>query len=272
MSNIVKYGDWTPEQIEKESKELQTNSDFWKPPVGRTAIRFLPPKIGWPSPFVIQHQHFIRLPGKDKPIVFCCPRLHEKKQCLACAKADQLESSGNGRDAQIAKGLRPQKRILANVVVGHGSGENPEEAGVSIYAFGASVYNSLKAIREDAENGGNFLHPETGFNIVIKRVGTGKDDTRYTIMPSRQATKLANMDWIDMQPDLRKMVRVPTTDQQERLLAGEDPKDVWGDDSAAAPKRASSNKGRGKKDDVIDVDAAESTAEDDLFDDELDLD
>ena len=268
---IQEYGDWTPEQIQKETKEIGSGGEFWKAPVGRSTVRFLPPKVGWPSPFVIQHQHFIRLPTQDRPVVFCCPQQHEGKQCLACQKADKMETSGNRKDMDNAKKLRPQKRILANVIV------DPAEANqkVSVFTFGKTVYDQLKSIRADDENGGNFLDPVKGFNMVINRVGTGKDDTRYTVIPARGTSQLANMDWLATQRDLRKMIRIPTVDQQQRLIDGEDPRDVWGDGDgqpydarSKGPKDANGKDGK----DVIDVDDGKRTAEDDLFDDEVDLD
>lgn len=266
---IVQYGEWTPEAMEKESQEISSGGDFWKVPVGRTTVRFLPPKLGWPSPFVIQHQHFIDMPGQ-KQVIFCCPRLHEGKTCLACAKADKMETSGNSRDAKIAQRLRPNKRIMANVVVAP-SKEGTQK--VSVWAFGKQVYEQLKAIREDDTAGGNFLDPIKGFNISVNRKGTGKDDTKYTLMAAREQSKLPNMDWIEVQRDLRKLIRIPTEDQQKRLLDGEDPRDVWGQDSEGGGRRRS----RDEDEDVIDVDDDDSskgkrTAEDDLFDDEVDLD
>jgi len=263
---VVAYGDWSEDQMNKESKEMSSGGDFWKVPVGRTTVRFLPPKIGWPSPFVIQHQHFINMPGVEKAIIFACPKMHESKKCLACEKADKLETSGNSRDAKAAKNLRPSKRVMANVVI---DPKNPENS-VSIWAFGKRVYDALKAIRTDDENGGNFLDPIGGFNIGVLRVGTGKDDTAYTLTPGREQSKLVNMDWIEIQRDLRQLLRIPTVDQQNRLFDGEDPKDVWGDKeevgAPATPKR-------GKKDVIdVDVDDGQRTAEDDLFDDEVDLD
>lgn len=253
---LAKYGEWTPEAMEKESKEISSGGDFWKPPVGRTVVRFLPPKIGWPSPFVIQHQHFIDMPGQ-KQVIFCCPKQHEGKLCLACTKADSLETSGNAKDAAIAKRLRPNKRIMANVIL------DPKDADqkVSVWAFGKKVYDQLKAIREDDAGGGNFLDPIKGFNISVKRVGTGKDDTNYTLTPAREITQIANMEWIEVQTDLRRLVRIPTREQQQRLLDGDDPRDVWGD---------SKDNGRRSRSDEPASDGR--TAEDDLFDDEVDLD
>ncbi len=255
---IVTYGDWSPDQMKRESQEMASGGDFWKAPEGKTSVRFLPPKLGWPSPFVIQHQHFVRMPGQERPVSFCCPREHEKKPCVCCKKADALETSGNSRDERMARNLRPQKRVMANIIV------NPkdETAKPTIWTFGTRVFNQLKSIREDDEGGGNFLDPVKGFNIVVQRKGTGKDDTTYTLIPSRNLTQLANMEWINMQPDLRRLIRIPTVEQQERLLAGEDPKDVWKD----ASKEGKSGSG-GK---VIDVEDS-GNAGDDAFEDEIDI-
>ncbi len=266
---IATYGEWTPEQMEEESKTMSTGGDFFKVPQGNTNVRFLPPKIGWKSPFVIQHQHFIDMPGLDRPVIFCCPKMHQSQKCLACAKADAMEASGNARDERAARRLRPAKRVMANIVV------NPKdpESKVQIYAFGKTVYEQLKAIRENDEGGGNFMDPIKGFTITIKRVGAGKDDTKYTLIAARAITPLANMDWIEVQGDLRRLIRIPTVDQQKRLFDGEDARDVWGDGDGGGSRRSSKPS---DDDDAIDADAVEKpsgkTAENDLFDDEVDLD
>ena len=260
---IVQYGDWTEEQQEKDSKEMSGSGEWWKPPVGKSSVRFLPPKVGWPGPFVVQHQHFINMPGIDRAIIFCCPKMHENKKCLACAKADTLEASGNAKDEKQAQKLRPQKRMMANVVI---NSKKPDSK-VQVWAFGKTIYDQLKAIRQDDENGGNFLDPIKGFNLGLTRTGTGRDDTRYTIISAREQTKLANMDWIEVQKDLRRTVRIPTVEQQERLFDGEDPRDVFGSGRPAA------GNGQSSPSDSIDVDGSEvRTAEDDLYDDEVDVD
>jgi hypothetical protein len=252
---IVDYGGWDLEQAGEEAKEMSTGGDFWKAPVGKTAVRFLPPKKGWPSPFVIMHQHFIRMPGVERPIVFCCPKQHESKRCIACEKADELETSGSRIDVQQARNLRPSKRVMANCVV------DPKnaQAEVVIWGFGVKVFNQLLSIRKDEENGGDFTNPAEGFNVVVERKGTGKDDTEYTCIPGRNRGPIANQDWLTNQKDLRKLIKIPTPEQARRLLDGEDPRDVWSEESRP----------RGG---VIDVDPKQRTAEDDVFDDDIDLD
>ncbi len=272
---LATYGEWTHEQMEKESSEMSTGGDFWKAPVGNTTVRLLPPKLGWKSPFTIQHQHFVPVPGAANKIIFSCPRMHLQQKCLVCLKADQLEESGNSKDVRMAKELRPNKRMLANAVVNvtkEGGGK------LVVWTFGKTVYDQMRAIRESEEGGGNFLDPIKGFNLVVNRVGSGRDDTEYKVIPARNATRLGNMEWIEMQEDLSKLVRIPTVEQQKRLLDGEDPRDVWGD-----PKVDRAHGSLRKRDDASDIDTSaidaastdkkkSPTAEDDLFDNDLDLD
>jgi hypothetical protein len=265
-TSLVEYGTWSPEAMEEESKAIDTKSDFWKVPVGKTVARFMPPLLGWKtnkgSPFSVQHQHFIHMPGIEQVIIFNCPKMHENKFCGGCQRADKLETSGAALDMKMAKKLRPQKRVLANVIIDHRT--NPR---LVIWAFGKTVYDQLKSIRGDDENGGDFLDPSArGFDIVVERKGTGQFDTEYTLTASRNRSPLKDMEWIGMQKDPSQFVHIPTKDQQERLLAGEDPRDVWGEGREDRGRRA-------PREDVIDVDAgpAQRTAEDDLFDDEVDL-
>lgn len=265
---ITSYGDWSPEQMEEESREMAGSGVYWKVPDGRSVVRVLPQKAEWgKSPFLIQHQHFITLPGIPHKIVFCCPKQHEAKTCLACSKAAQLESSSNARDRRAADGLKPNKRVMANVVV------NPKDArsSVQVWTFGKQVYDQLRAIRENPDAGGNFLDPHRGFNLSVRRTGVDLS-TKYAISAARESTPLANMEWLEIQTDLRRLVRIPSVQQQERLFDGEDPRDVWGsDDDDARP--APSQTRRATRDDVIDTQADErNTAEDDLFDDEVDVD
>lgn len=265
---IVEYGDWTPEQMDDEARELGNDGEYWKPPVGSTTIRVLPPKVGWKGPFTIQHQHFVRLPGVEHPVSFCCPLVHAKLECAVCARREQLLATGNKRDAKQAEDLHPQRRVLANIIVG----PKDPNAKVKIWGFGKTVYQMLKQIRENEEAGGNFLDPKRGFNLSVTRVGTTKETTKYTVAASRQTSALANMDWINQQVDLKTKIRLPTLEQQHRLLEGEDPRDVWADDDSARDDSRGS-RSRRRDEDVIDADGVERrSAEDDAFDDEVDVD
>jgi hypothetical protein len=55
--------------------------------------------------------------------------------------------------------------------------------------------------------GGDFTHPEKGYDIKIKRKGTGKNDTEYKVYPMK-AGPLGDLTWIDKQVDLTRFGEV----------------------------------------------------------------
>lgn len=233
MSNLVKYGSYELETAEEEKAELDASgsgADFLKFAVGRTTVRFLPPKLGQRSPFKVVYQHFVKLPGITNPAVFACPRMTRKEPCPACVRADELKATGNPADMDLAKELFPSRRVFANVI----NRAQPED-GPKIAGFGKMVHEQLLAIRADEDSGGDYTHPEEGFDIIVERTGQGKNDTKYTVRAARQSSPLAGeaqqmQDWIDMQHNLDALSRVPTREELAKMFSGES--------NARGPQRA----------------------------------
>lgn len=223
MTNLVKYGSYDLEQAAEEKEELGkggAGADFLKLQTGKNVVRFLPPKVGVRSPFKVVFQHFVKLPGMTNPVTFACPRMTNKQPCPACAKADELKSTGNPADADMARELFASRRVFANVI----SRANPED-GPKILGFGKMVHEQLLAIRQDEDSGGDFTHPEDGFDIVIEKSGE-KLTTKYQVRPARQGSLLASdpgqmQDWIDMQHNLDALQRVPTREELAKMFGGE---------------------------------------------------
>lgn len=222
MGNIIKYGSYSLEQAEKEQAELESgDAAFMSFKVGRNVIRILPPPVGKNSPFRIVYQHFFNIPGKQEPIVFVCPRYELKKPCPVCAEADRLKSTGNPVDEERADGLYARRRIYCNAI----NRAEPEK-GPRIAAFGKTVHEPLLALRKNEEEGGDYTNPENGFDVVVNRTGTGKNDTKYVVTPSRTNTPLAStpeqmQDWIDTQHNLERYAKCPTEQELNKLLFGE---------------------------------------------------
>ena len=215
MGNLQKYGGFDLDQLEKQDALVESNSsvgaDFMKPQEGKNRVRFLPPKAAGQSPFVMVNEHFIETPGGQK-VRFACPRLMEKKPCPACQQADELKRSGNPIDRDKAWSLYPKLRVYANVY----DRENPGNP--RILAFGKTVWNGLKRIRRDRDEGGDFTNPMAdGFDVIINREGTGLQ-TKYSVSTSRSDSALAETDEeidriIQAQYDLEKYAKVLTLDE-----------------------------------------------------------
>jgi len=255
MSNLVKWGGYDEETAEAEKKDLdKSNAAFMKLKVGRNVVRFLPPILGQGygekknSPFRVVWTHYIRMPGKKDPISFACPNREAREMCPACMYAEQKKATGNQADSDAAYELFPKRRVYAVVI----NREEPEK-GPQVLGFGKVVHEALVKIRKDADAGGDFTNPETGFDIIIERQGTGVKDTEYTVMPARKQSKLGNNDWIEVQPDLNGFGKVKSADEITALIRGE------GDGGGGGKQ------GRGG--DVVDAKAKRSrTAADDMDD------
>ena len=218
MNNLVKYGSYDPEEAEKEQEELDKlgSGSFLKLKVGRNVVRVLPPKLGQRSPFTMTYQHVINKPGAAKPISFNCPRMMSKKPCPVCQKAEQLRSTGRDADYKAAGDLLPRLRVYCNVI----DRSNPE-AGPKVMAIGKTVHEELVALRRDQDAGGDYTHPETGFDIIIKRTGTTKNDTSYDIKPARENSPLGDMEWIEMQANHSRYAQVPSIEDIRKMLLGD---------------------------------------------------
>jgi hypothetical protein len=220
MTNLVKWGSYELETAQEEKQESDASgagADFMKLVAGKNVVRFLPPKVGQRTPFIVVYQHYVKMPGLTSPAVFACPRMMKKEPCGACAKAEELKATGNPADADMAKDLFASRRVFANVI----NRANPED-GPRILGFGKMIHEALLAIRADEDAGGDYTHPVEGFDIVIEKSGE-KLNTKYTVRPARQSTPLATddqqmQDWIDMQHNLAALARVPTREEMQKLF------------------------------------------------------
>lgn len=208
--SIVRYGTFDDTTFDQQAAQIDDlgGSIYIKAEVGENVFRFLPPPLGRNTPIRVTAMHYVdAVPGLQKTLVFACPRHELKQPCIVCAKADELVRSPNPVDRERGKRFAANLRVYACVVNRH----SPEPV-VKVYAFGKQVFDQLKAIRKSPRLGGDFTNPsETGFDIVIIRVGTGQNDTKYTVSADRSPSPLhpdpafAQL-LIDNQPDLDSLV------------------------------------------------------------------
>lgn len=232
MSNITKYTGLDLALLDEADQKVQeiAGGDFETLEVGENVFRFLPAASG--PPIRVTAMHYIdAVPGLDKMVVFACPRVELKQPCVACAKADELGKTGNPLDRERAYRISAQLRVYANVV-------NRKRPGApKVLAFGKQIWEQLKSVRRNPRVGGDFMDPGPGgFDVVILREGTGKNDTRYTVAPDRANSPLAATDeeigfLIDATKDLDSLIKAEPTDE---LLA------AWGR-SMAMPVRSASH-------------------------------
>ena len=231
---VLKYNDYDVETAEAETDESEAGgANFFKVKAGKNYMRILPPPAGQRSPFRVTYQHYLNMPGttgKTQSVI--CARLEAKKPCLVCAKVDELRASQAKADQDAASDLFARRRVFCNVI-----DRNDEEHGPKIYAFGKTVHEQLLALRTDTKGGGNYVDPIKGFDIIVERKGTSKNDTEYTVRGDRNATPLGPADdvmqeWIDTQHNLNLLAKLPESEKVAGLIGGGD-----ADEEAEAPAR-----------------------------------
>jgi hypothetical protein len=252
MANIVKYGSYEMEEADKELKQIEQGggAEFMKLEVGKNVVRVLPPRQGVKSPFRVVWTHYINPPGQSTPVSFACARLEANKPCIVCQTADRLKATGNDADYQKADQMFARRRVYANVI-----DRKNEDAGPVILAFGKMIHEDLVLIRKSEgayeDMGGDFTNPGKGFDLVIERRGTGKNDTKYKVMPRRQSPLSDDVvqaqEWIDAQHDLERFGKILTIDEQKQKLS------TASSSSGGGEQRTQQPRGRTVADNVMDV-------------------
>lgn len=217
---IVQWGGVDLDAAREQAEEVGASDggEFLKLSVGKNVVRFLPPVAGQKTCFVIVHEHYIDVPGAKGPVVSACPRMMAKQPCVVCSRVAELNASGNPADRDAAYRMRAQKRIYSNVI-----DRKRPEMGPVVLGYGKQIFDQLMGILEDPDAGGDFTNPtDGGCDVVIERVGTSKDDTKYTVRCSRKNSPLGDMAWIAQQHNiLHKVGQAKATEELQKYLRGE---------------------------------------------------
>jgi hypothetical protein len=234
MGNLAKYEGFDLDDVDDIDQEVadSTSNEFAKLEEGKNIVRFLPSSKKGVKPVKLIHEHYLDIKkGREtKTVKFVCPRMMTKgkERCPACDMADKLKK-GSSVDKDAARDFKPTMRIYANVIV-----RGREEQGAKILAFGKKIWDEVKKIRRDAEDGGDMFDPTTGgFDIIIEREGTGRD-TKYSVRQrsERKGPRALHKDeeqaveWIESQWPLNEYATLNEYKHNLALMNGEDPRDA----------------------------------------------
>jgi hypothetical protein len=181
---------------------------FWKPSVGRSTVRILPPVGDMEFFFHEVGQHYVN------DGTFFCPKMctDGEQDCPICEVNEELWAAGE-KDA--AKDYRPRRSFWMNVIV-----RGEEGAGPRIFTPGITVFNSVVALISDPDYG-DISDEYDGTDISIDRTGEGLQ-TEYQVIAKRQPTQLADdedlMDeWLEAARDIQKHISASVMDYDELM-------------------------------------------------------
>jgi hypothetical protein len=172
---------------------------WWRPPVGISTIRILPPVGTMDFFFVEVGQHYL----DDKSRPHYCPNIcsEGKDACPICEVNEELYKAGE-KDA--ASKFRAGRAFFMNVI----DRSNPGQ-GVQKYAPGTTVFQAIASMISDPDYG-DVSDAVEGYDIKIERQGEGKE-TKYQARPVKRSTPLGPDDvlmeeWLNAAEDLKAYV------------------------------------------------------------------
>jgi hypothetical protein len=162
MTNINLFGTFTREGAEATGAALRAGRAGWvKFEVGVTRrLRVLPPLANEQLPWVVAHQHFVKINGTTT--VVNCPAAMMNQRCPVCEKIASLEATSAPADAQAAKEMRSNARTIARVI----DRDGPQI--VQLAAFSSTIMQRLSHFR--TKLGIDFTNAEKGQDIAIERL------------------------------------------------------------------------------------------------------
>lgn len=187
----------------------------WKPKEKLNRFRVLRAKAGdpWAVPTVV---HFGLGPeGKDRAL---CNIFAGEDRCEACEEAAKLKASSRNSDQKRADEIKPTHQVLMNIL-----DLEDLELGVQVWCTSESKEYELMEYFVDPE-WGDFTHPKEGYEVRMKRTGTGRNDTKYgPIKLAKSPSALSDARTVLGQlKDLIKFYRRVTNEEMRALLDGGD--------------------------------------------------
>lgn len=240
-SNIVQYGGFSVEDAQEVAEEAAKGAvGGWLTLAdGRNVLRVLPARLGGKAIVTIP-QHWVKLPGQEKGASINCAQLMMRKPCIICDYQARLMASGNAADYKIAKDLTARRQNFCAVIQRKDEGRGP-----LLMRFGKTILDDLIDMRADEINGGDFTDPVNGFDVIVKRKGSGLETeyktTKGATCPLHDDAEVMNM-WLEKLPNLDLLRAIPSEEDileqcGDSLLAVARPRGIHGASHAVAARR-----------------------------------
>jgi len=205
-----KYYTADPDKLQKKLESIGSGT-YFKAKVGPNKVRILPP---WSKEGIWYKEatlHYGLKNDKGQERGYPCLKMFGK-DCPICDKRDEL-LEGDGEDKKLAERIRPRTKFYANIL-------DRKTNAVMIWGFSQKTLGILLSYEGDKEHcDGKLTDPNEGFDVVIDRTGTGKNDTRYEIRVKPKATEIGEEGWEDQLHNLdTKVVEEIDEDVLEEVL------------------------------------------------------
>jgi len=223
MNKVDKY----KAQHERLKRQLEQGGiQWWRPTVGKNMIRILP---NWKDDNDVFYKRVLvhwNCGEKGRKLV-CRKTLGEDEYCPVCAFVDELLASTRPEDVRYGEAMGQTERFAMNILDSKDWDSESEsfEKGPQVFECGRGLFQNILWMFTDGEYG-DLDDWEMGRYLLIERQGTGKTDTKYSILPASQPAPIDKDAIIEDINDLDALNKPYLPEQMIAVLEGKDPKDA----------------------------------------------
>ena len=130
--------------------------------------------------------------------------------CPILEKYKELKNSDDEDDMALAKNLQPKRRYILAVSIYKdlkGKEIDPSQVGVMLQ-IPKTVYQDIIDLYLDEEEWGDMTDIKNGYDIKIKKEGSGQMDTTYSVTPcSKTPIDKKFVKEVDLEQEIRKLIK-----------------------------------------------------------------
>ena len=195
---------------QNNNQKFDRSQYFWKAPMGKSQIRFVPYKENKENPFTEVFFHY----GIGSRTMISPINYGDKDPIVEFSK--ELRKTSEPENWRLAKKLEPKMRVFAPVVV-----RGEESKGVRFWEFGKQVYQELLSYAAD-EDYGDFTDVVSGLDMTVEVVqGNPYPQTSLRVKPKQSVLSDDNAEvekWLSDQPELLKYYKRFSYDEMKTAL------------------------------------------------------
>jgi len=195
---------------QQQNQKFDRSQYFWKAPMGKSQIRFVPYKENKENPFTEVFFHY----GIGSRTMISPINYGDKDPIVEFSK--ELRKTSEPENWRLAKKLEPKMRIFAPVVV-----RGEENKGVRFWEFGKQIYQELLSYAAD-EDYGDFTDVVSGLDMTVEVVqGNPYPQTSIRVKPKQTPLSDNNDEvekWLAEQPELLKYYKRFSYDEMKTAL------------------------------------------------------
>lgn len=236
----TKLKDRLQKKLEEQKAKRQTGAIYFIKPDTEIRIRIL--GMGEEEEFIKEVEQFYLgndIKGVISPSTFGEP-------CAIMEGYEELKNSEDDDDKELASKFVPRKKYLPFCVIYKDlkGREVDERLSPKFILLASGTYQDILEKYLDEDEWGDMTDPKEGYDIKIKRTGSGKMDTEYTVTPCKNTRapkgfrKSYNLD-----EEVRKVI--PTYEQTKAFLD-----QFLGIDPEEAPKKKKKKVLKGSRKDL----------------------